>query len=67
MESVTETEQGEHAIMHSGQMENSERRSLLVRVAVAAWHAGAGPAAMQILLSSLCFTYFFAPPVCVLA
>ena len=35
---------------------------LLFAVALTAWHAGSGPAALAIVLSSLCFDYFFAPP-----
>jgi PAS domain S-box-containing protein len=34
----------------------------LFAVAVTAWYAGVGPAALSIVLSSLCFDYFFAPP-----
>ena len=35
---------------------------LLFAVALTAWHAGSGPAVLAIVLSSLCFDYFFAPP-----
>jgi len=35
---------------------------LLFAIAVTAWHAGVGPAVLSIALSSLCFDYFFAPP-----
>ena len=35
---------------------------LLFAVALTAWHVGAGPAALSIVLSGLCFDYFFAPP-----
>jgi PAS domain S-box-containing protein len=34
----------------------------LFAVALTAWHVGGGPAALSIVLSSLCFDYFFAPP-----
>ncbi len=34
----------------------------LFAIALTAWHAGAGPAVLAIVLSSLCFDYFFAPP-----
>jgi K+-sensing histidine kinase KdpD len=36
---------------------------LLFAVALTAWHVGGGPAALSIVLSSLCFDYFFAPPI----
>jgi PAS domain S-box-containing protein len=39
----------------------------LFAVALTAWHAGGGPAALSIVLSSLCFDYFFAPPLYSLA
>ncbi|NYF50577.1 ATP-binding protein [Tunturiibacter gelidoferens] len=35
---------------------------LLFAIALTAWHAGVGPAVLSIILSSLCFDYFFAPP-----
>jgi PAS domain S-box-containing protein len=35
---------------------------LLFAIALTAWHAGVGPSVLAILLSSLCFDYFFAPP-----
>jgi PAS domain S-box-containing protein len=35
---------------------------LLFATAFTAWHLGAGPAVLSIVLSSLCFDYFFAPP-----
>ena len=35
---------------------------LLFAVALTAWHAGSGPAVLAIVLSSLGFDYFFAPP-----
>jgi PAS domain S-box-containing protein len=35
---------------------------LLFAVALTSWHAGTGPAVMAIVLSSVCFDYFFAPP-----
>jgi PAS domain S-box-containing protein len=35
---------------------------LLFAIALTAWHAGVGPAVLAIVLSSLCFDYFFAPP-----
>jgi PAS domain S-box-containing protein len=35
---------------------------LLFAVALTAWHAGVGPSVLAIVLSSLCFDYFFAPP-----
>jgi PAS domain S-box-containing protein len=35
---------------------------LLFAVALTSWHAGTGPAVLTIVLSSLCFDYFFAPP-----
>jgi PAS domain S-box-containing protein len=34
----------------------------LFAVAIIAWYAGVGPAALSIVLSSLCFDYFFAEP-----
>src|SRR5580704_12936222 len=34
----------------------------LFAVAFSAWHWGSGPAALSILLSSLCFDYFFTEP-----
>jgi PAS domain S-box-containing protein len=34
----------------------------LFAVALTSWNAGAGPAALSIVLSTLCFDYFFAPP-----
>src|SRR5271154_4976938 len=35
---------------------------LLVAVAVTAWYAGMGPAALAIVLSSACFDFFFTEP-----
>ncbi len=35
---------------------------LLFAIALTAWYAGPGPAVLSIVLSSLCFDYFFAPP-----
>lgn len=35
---------------------------LLFAIAFTAWHLGPGPAVLSIVLSSLCFDYFFAPP-----
>ena len=35
---------------------------LLFAIALTAWHAGVGPSVLAIVLSSLCFDYFFAPP-----
>lgn len=35
---------------------------LLFAIALTAWHAGVGPAVLAIVISSLCFDYFFAPP-----
>jgi PAS domain S-box-containing protein len=35
---------------------------LLFAIAVTAWHAGVGPSVLSIVLSSLCFDYFFSPP-----
>src|ERR1700722_7128218 len=35
---------------------------LLFAVALTSWHAGTGPAVLAIVLSSICFDYFFAPP-----
>jgi PAS domain S-box-containing protein len=35
---------------------------LLFAVALTSWHAGTGPAILAIALSSICFDYFFAPP-----
>ena len=47
---------------------NVGRQSLfLFSVAITAWYAGVGPAALSIVLSSLCFDYFFAEPVYTLA
>jgi PAS domain-containing protein len=34
----------------------------LFAVGLTAWHAGVGPAIVSIVLSSLCLTYFFLPP-----
>src|SRR5271155_856803 len=34
----------------------------LFAIALTAWHAGGGPATLSIVLSSLCFDYFSAPP-----
>jgi PAS domain S-box-containing protein len=34
----------------------------LFAVGLTAWHAGGGPAIVSIVLSSLCLTYFFLPP-----
>jgi PAS domain S-box-containing protein len=39
----------------------------LFAVAITAWYAGVGPAALSIVLSSLCFDYFFAEPLYSLA
>jgi PAS domain S-box-containing protein len=39
----------------------------LFAIALTAWHAGVGPAGLSIVLSSLCFLYFFAPPLYSLA
>jgi light-regulated signal transduction histidine kinase (bacteriophytochrome) len=36
---------------------------LLFAVAVVAWFAGSGPATLAIVLSLLCFDYFFSPPI----
>jgi len=42
---------------------NVGRQSLfLFSVAITAWYAGVGPAALSIVLSSLCFDYFFTEP-----
>jgi PAS domain S-box-containing protein len=35
---------------------------LLFAIALTAWHAGVGPSVLAIVLSSICFDYFFAPP-----
>jgi light-regulated signal transduction histidine kinase (bacteriophytochrome) len=35
---------------------------LLLAVAVSSWYAGTGPSVLAIVLSFLCFDYFFAPP-----
>ncbi|HZW79447.1 MAG TPA: sigma 54-interacting transcriptional regulator [Candidatus Deferrimicrobiaceae bacterium] len=35
----------------------------LFAVALTAWYAGVGPAALSIVLSFLCYIYFFAPPI----
>jgi PAS domain S-box-containing protein len=35
---------------------------LLFAVALTSWHVGTGPAVLAIVLSSICFDYFFAPP-----
>ena len=35
---------------------------LLFAIALTAWHAGVGPSVLAIVLASLCFDYFFAPP-----
>ena len=35
---------------------------LLFAIAFTAWHLGPGPAVLSIVLASLCFDYFFAPP-----
>ena len=35
---------------------------LLFAIAITAWHAGVGPSVVSIVLSSVCFDYFFAPP-----
>jgi light-regulated signal transduction histidine kinase (bacteriophytochrome) len=35
----------------------------LFAIALPAWHVGAGPAVLSIVLSSLSFIYFFAPPI----
>jgi len=35
---------------------------LLFAIALTVWHAGVGPAVLAVVLSSLCFDYFFAPP-----
>src|SRR5580704_7090835 len=35
---------------------------LLFAVALTSWHVGTGPAVLSIVLSSICFDYFFAPP-----
>jgi len=34
----------------------------LFAIALTAWHVGGGPAALSIVLSSICFDYYFAPP-----
>jgi PAS domain S-box-containing protein len=35
----------------------------LLAIALTAWYGGVGPAALSIVLSSICFVYFFAPPI----
>jgi PAS domain S-box-containing protein len=35
---------------------------LLFAIALTAWYGGMGPSVLSIVLSSLCFDYFFAPP-----
>ncbi len=40
---------------------------LLFAVALTAWYAGSGPAVLSIVLASLCFDYFFLPPLYSLA
>src|SRR5271163_960095 len=39
-----------------------ELATLLFAVALTAWQAGSGPAVLSIVLASLCFDYFFLPP-----
>jgi PAS domain S-box-containing protein len=42
---------------------NGELAFFLFAVALTAWYAGVGPAALSTVLSIFCFIYFFAPPV----
>jgi PAS domain S-box-containing protein len=42
---------------------NVELPLFLFAIALTAWYAGKGPAALSIVLASLCYDYFFLPPI----
>ena len=40
-----------------------QRQLLSIAIAVVTWYAGVGPAALAVLLSTLCYDFFFIPPI----
>ncbi len=49
-------------VLQHFQFHDVELPLLLFSVALTSWHAGTGPAVLAIVLSSVSFDYFFAPP-----